>query len=121
MTGHGLPPHVQRALAAGAKGFLPKGAPGGTLADGIRRGHAGGRYVDAALAADALTAPERPLTPRELDVLRLAEYDTPVAEVARRTHLSGGTVRNHLSAAVNELGVTNRAEAFHTARHHGWL
>ncbi|WP_425881318.1 hypothetical protein [Micromonospora sp. DT41] len=63
MTGHGLPPHVQRALAADAKGFLPMGAPGGTLADGDRRGHASGRYVDAALAADALTAPECPLTP----------------------------------------------------------
>ncbi|WP_425881319.1 hypothetical protein [Micromonospora sp. DT41] len=44
-----------------------------------------------------------------------------MAEVTRRNHLSGGTVRNHLSAAVNELGVTNRAEAFHTARHDGWL
>ncbi|MDT0532854.1 response regulator transcription factor [Micromonospora sp. DSM 115977] len=121
LTGHGRPPHLQRALAAGAKGFLPKGAPGGTLADVIRRVHAGGRYVDPALAADALTAPECPLTPRELDVLRLAEYDTPVAEVARRTHLSAGTVRNHLSAAVNKLGVANRAEAFRTARDNGWL
>ncbi|MEH1102642.1 response regulator transcription factor [Micromonospora sp. CPCC 205561] len=121
LTGHGRPPHLQRALAAGAKGFLPKGAPGGTLADVIRRVHAGGRYVDPALAADALTAPECPLTPRELDVLRLAEYDTPVAEVARRTHLSAGTVRNHISAAVNKLRVANRAEAFRTARDNGWL
>ena len=121
LTGHGRPPHLQRALAAGAKGFLPKGAPGGTLADVIRRVHAGGRYVDPALAADALTAPECPLTPRELDVLRLAEYDTPVAEVARRTHLSAGTVRNHLSAAVSKLRVANRAEAFRTARDNGWL
>lgn len=121
LTGHGRPPHLQRALAAGAKGFLPKGAPGGTLADVIRRVHAGGRYVDPALAADALTAPECPLTARELDVLRLAEHDTPVAEVARRTHLSTGTVRNHLSAAVTKLGVANRAEAFRTARNNGWL
>lgn len=121
LTGHGRPPHLQRALAAGAKAFLPKGAPGGTLADVIRRVYAGGRYVDPALAADALTAPDCPLTPRELDVLRLAEYDTPVAEVARRTHLSTGTVRNHLSAAVNKLGVANRTEAYRTARDNGWL
>lgn len=121
LTGRGRPPHLRRALAAGAKGFLPKGAPGGALADVIRRVHAGGRYVDPALAADALTAPECPLTPRELDVLRLAEHDTPVAVIARRTHLSSGTVRNHLASIVAKLGVTGRVEALRTAREHGWL
>lgn len=121
LTGRGRPPHLQRALAAGAKGFLPKGSPGGTLADVIRRVHAGGRYVDPSLAADALTAPECPLTPRELDVLRLAEYDTPVAIIARRTHLSNGTVRNYLASIVAKLGVTGRAEAIRVAHDNGWL
>ena len=87
----------------------------------IRRVHGGSRYVDPALAADALTAPECPLTPRELEVLRLAEQDTPVAVIARHTHLSNGTVRNYLAAAVSKLGVTNRAEAIRTAYEHGWL
>ncbi|HEU4949108.1 MAG TPA: response regulator transcription factor [Kribbella sp.] len=121
LTGRGRPPHLQRALAAGAKGFLPKGSPGGALADVIRRVHAGGRYVDPALAADALTAPECPLTPRELEVLRLAEYDTPVSVIARRTSLSNGTVRNYLAAAVGKLDVSTRAEAFRMAHDNGWL
>jgi two-component system response regulator DesR len=121
LTGHGRPQHLQQALAAGAKGFLPKGSPGGTLADVIRRVHTGGRYVDPGLAADALTAPECPLTPRELDVLRLAEYDTPVSVIARRTHLSSGTVRNYLAAAVTKLGASSRADAYRIARDHGWL
>lgn len=121
LTGRGKPPHLQRALRTGAKAFLPKGSPGGALADVVRRVHAGGRYVDPALAADALTTPPCPLTPRELEVLRLAEYDTPVAVIARRTHLSTGTVRNHLSAAVAKLGAASRSEAFLTARDNGWL
>lgn len=121
LTGRGRPQHLQRALAAGAKGFLPKGSPGGALADVIRRVHRGDRYVDPSLAADALTAPECPLTPRELEVLRLAAYGTPVAVIARQTHLSNGTVRNYLAAAVSKLGVTGRAEAIRTARDHGWL
>jgi two-component system, NarL family, response regulator DesR len=121
LTGRGRPAHLQRALAAGGKGFLAKGSPGGALADVIRRVHAGGRYVDPALAADALTAPPCPLTPRELEVLRLAEYDTPVAVIARRTHLSAGTVRNYLAAAVTKLGVATRAEAFRAAHDNGWL
>lgn len=121
LTGRGRPPDLSRALSAGAKGFLPKGSPGGTLADVIRRVHSGGRYVDPALAADALTAPPCPLTPRELDVLRLAGLDTPVAVIARRTSLSAGTVRNHLAAAVGKLGVNGRAEAFRIARENGWI
>ncbi|MGH3875441.1 MAG: response regulator transcription factor [Actinophytocola sp.] len=121
LTGHARPTHLQRALNTGAKAFLSKGSPGGTLADVIRRVHGGGRYVDPALAADALTAPECPLTPREVEVLRLAEYDTPVATIAARTHLSAGTVRNYLTAAVNKLGVNSRSEAFRLAHENGWL
>lgn len=112
---------LRRVLVAGAKGVLPTGAQGGTLADAIRRVHAGGRYVDPGLAAEALTAQECPLAPRELEVLRLAQYDTPVAEVARRVHLSKGTVRNYLAAVVHKLGVGSRAEAFRLARDNGWL
>ncbi|MGH3942365.1 MAG: response regulator [Pseudonocardiaceae bacterium] len=37
LTGRGRPPHLQPALTAGAKGFLPKGSPGGALADVIRK------------------------------------------------------------------------------------
>jgi two-component system response regulator DesR len=114
-------PQLRRALLAGAKGFLPKGAPGDALADAIRRVHAGGKYVDPGLAAEALTAPRCPLAPRELEVLRLAGYDRPVAEVARRVHLSNGTVRNYLAAVVHKLGVGSRAEAFRLAHDNGWL
>lgn len=77
--------------------------------------------VDPALAADALTAPRCPLSEREQEVLRLAGFDTPVAEIARQAHLSNGTVRNYLSAAVSKLGVANRSEAYRTARENGWL
>ncbi|RKN40647.1 response regulator transcription factor [Micromonospora endolithica] len=121
LTGQGRPPHLRGALTAGARGFLPKGAPGGALADVIRRVHAGGRYVDPALAADALLIPPCPLTPRELETLRLAQDGSPVAVVARRAHLSAGTVRNYLAAAVQKLGATSRADAVRAARDHGWL
>ncbi|MFI7024580.1 response regulator [Micromonospora sp. NPDC049900] len=121
LTGQGRPPHLARALSAGARGFLPKGAPGGALADVIRRVHAGGRYVDPALAADALSIPPCPLTPRELETLRLAEEDASVAVIARRARLSPGTVRNYLALAVQKLGADSRAEARRIARDNGWL
>ena len=121
LTGRARPNHVQRALAAGAKGFLPKGSPGGALADVIRRVHSGGRYVDPGMAADALSMPECPLTQRELDVLRSAEPDAPVPLIARRLHLSPGTVRNHVTAILAKLRVGSRAEAAALARDNGWL
>jgi two-component system, NarL family, response regulator DesR len=121
LTGHGRPALLRRALQSGARGFVPKGSPASVLADVVRRVHGGGRYVDPALAADALMEPECPLTPRELDVLRLAGEDIPVATIARRAHLSAGTVRNYLAAAVAKLEAGSRAEAISTAREHGWL
>ncbi|QOC92484.1 response regulator transcription factor [Micromonospora craniellae] len=121
LTGQGRPPHLAHALSAGARGFLPKGAPGGALADVIRRVHTGGRYVDPALAADALTIPPCPLTPRELETLRLAEEDASVTAIARRARLSPGTVRNYLAIAVQKLGADSRAEARRIARDNGWL
>ncbi|HEU5470910.1 MAG TPA: response regulator transcription factor [Actinophytocola sp.] len=121
VTEHGGPGYLKRALAAGVKGFLPKVGPGAKLVDVIRRVRDGGRYVDPVMAADALTAPDCPLTPRQLEVLRLAEYDTPVAVIAQRTNLSIGTVRNYLAAAVRKLGAANRADACRIARANGWL
>ncbi len=80
-----------------------------------------GRYVDPVLAADALTAPLSPLTPREAEVLAVAGADRPVREVARALFRSPGTVRNYLVAVTAKLGATNRAEAYRSASEQGWI
>lgn len=121
VTGHGRPLTLRRALASGAKGFLAKGAPGTALADVVRRVHEGLRYVDPVLAADALTAPESPLTAREADVLRVAGTDRPVRDVARELYLTAGTVRNYLSSATHKLGAESRSEAVRIASEQGWI
>ena len=121
LTGHGRPLVLRRAMASGARGFLAKGAPGTALADVIRRVHEGHRYVDPILAADALTAPPSPLTPREAEVLAAAGADRPVREVARALFLSPGTVRNYLVAITAKLGAASRADAYRSAREQGWI
>lgn len=121
VTSHGRAGYLKRALAAGVRGFLPKTASAQVLAEAVRTVHRGGRYVDPELAAEAISAGDNPLTPREADVLELAAGDAPVDEIARRVALSPGTVRNHLSAAAQKLGVSNRYEAVHAARRHGWI
>lgn len=121
LTGHGRPHVLRRALASGARGFLAKGAPGTALADVVRRVHEGHRYVDPILAADALTAPSSPLTPRETEVLTVAREDRPIRDVARALFLSPGTVRNYLAAITQKLGAESRAEAYRIARDNGWV
>jgi two-component system response regulator DesR len=121
LTSYGQPGHLKRALAAGARGFLPKTVSAQVLADVVRSVHRGGRYVDPELAADAISAGESPLTAREADVLELAADGAAIEEIARRAALSPGTVRNYLSLAVAKLGAANRYEAVQKARGHGWI
>jgi two-component system response regulator DesR len=121
VTSHGRPGYLKRALSSGVKGFLPKTTSAATLAQVVRIVHAGGRHVDPELAAEAIAAGDSPLTPREADVLEAAAGGAPVEDIARRVHLSPGTVRNYLSSAAAKLGATNRHEAAATARRMGWI
>jgi two-component system response regulator DesR len=81
----------------------------------------GQRVVDPSLAAAALALGDSPLTDRETEVLAAAASHDALADVAGRLHLSPGTVRNHLSAAIQKLGARNRAEAVEIAQQRGWL
>lgn len=121
VTTFGRPGYLRRALAAGASGFVVKDTPAGQLADAVRRVHAGLRVIDPALAADTLVAGDSPLTARETEVLQAASDGARVSVVASRVHLSEGTVRNHLSAAIRKTGGDNRAEAVRIAETNGWL
>jgi two-component system response regulator DesR len=121
LTTFGRPGYLQRAMAAGAAGFLMKDGPAAELAQAIRRVAAGGVVVDPALAAQAWSAGVSPLTGREREVLRAAAGGGTVADLAATLHLSEGTVRNHLSSAIQKLGVRNRAEAVQVAEGKGWL
>ena len=121
VTTFGRPGYLHRALRAGASGFLVKDTPAARLADAVRRVHAGLRVVDPDLATDSLVAGESPLTPREAEVLRAARDGSPVSTIASALFLSEGTVRNHLSSAIQKTGAANRTEAVLLAEGNGWL
>ncbi len=121
VTTFGRPGYLRRALQAGADGFVVKDTPARSLADAVRRVHAGMRVVDPALAADSLVSGESPLTGREADLLRAARHGGSISDIAKSVHLSEGTVRNHLSAAIGKTGGRNRADAARIADENGWL
>jgi len=121
VTTFGRPGYLRRAMEAGAAGFVVKDTPAAQLADAVRRVHQGLRVVDPSLAAETLVAGTSPLTGRESDVLRAAREGGTVADIAKDLHLSEGTVRNHLSAAIGKTGARTRAEAARIALDNGWL
>lgn len=112
---------LRQALALRVAGLVGKSGPSDTLAKGVRKVAAGERFVDPELALLALCSAESPLTPRELEVLRLAADGTPTREIAERLSLSVGTVRNHLNAVSRKTEARNRIDAIRIAREAGWL
>lgn len=115
------PEALQRAIRAGARGFVDKNLPPAELARLVRAVAVGERVFDAAAAVATLNPPESPLTGRELEVLRVVAEGLPLKEIARRLFLAHGTVRNHLSVILRKTGTRNRLEAVRVAQRAGWL
>lgn len=115
------PSALRRAVAAQAAGFIVSDAPPDFIAEAVRQAATGRKVVDADLAFAALNATESPLTPRELDVLRLAGEGATTSQIARELCLSIGTVRNYLSRAVTKTGARNLVDAIRIADSAGWF
>jgi two-component system response regulator DesR len=121
LTTFGRSGYLRRAMESGAVGFLLKDAPAAELAVALRRVMAGERVVDPDLAVASLSEGANPLTSREREVLSASLFGASLANIAAQLTLSEGTVRNHLSTAMQKLGAQNRMEAARLAEQKGWL
>lgn len=112
---------VRAALDARVAGFLGKDVHARDLLQAIRTVADGGRVVGADLAASAALVGPNPLTEAERRVLRRVRDGADTTAAAKQLLLSTGTVKNHLSHAIQKLGVHNRAEAVRIAQDNGWI
>lgn len=112
---------VRAALDARVAGFLGKDVHARDLLQAIRTVADGGRVVSPELAASAALLGPNPLTEAERRVLRCVREGTDTATTAAQLFLSTGTVKNHLSHAIQKLGVRNRTEAVRLAQDNGWI
>lgn len=110
-----LPRHASRV------GFIAKDSPPTRLLEGVRDMARGRSFLDPELALAAMSARDSPLTPRELDVLRLAARGLRVDDIADNLSLASGTVRNHLSHIITKTGARTRIGAIRVAEEAGWL
>lgn len=112
---------VRRLLAADVLCAIDKNAPAPRLLEAIRGAAKGQMVVDTSLAIAALTAAANPLTPREVDVLRMAGEGAAGPEIAKHLFLSPGTVRNYLSNGISKTHAKTKADAIRIARDAGWV
>jgi NarL family two-component system response regulator LiaR len=115
---------VQRALQAGAIGYLLKNVSADDLATAIRAAQAG-RPTLAPEATQALVhaavrppVPGQDLTPREREVLALMVQGLSNTAIAARLVVSPSTAKAHVSSILAKLGVTSRTEAVALALQH---
>jgi len=116
LTSFGEPERVQRALEAGASGYLLKDADADEVASAIRAAYRGELLLDAAVARGLMstlqvgTRSAAALTPRELDVVALVGEGRANKEIARQLGIGERTARTHVSNVLHKLGLTSRTQ-----------
>ena len=118
LSGVADPGHVQQAVALGVNAYVGKGTRANDLPSIVRHVIAGAMVLPAT-SADARSVLD--LTPRELEVLRLAAEGLSNCEIGSRLYVTEQTVKFHLGNIYRKMGVANRTEAAHQALRRGLI
>ena len=119
--------YIQASLRAGALGYLLKSTPSPQLAAAIRTVYQGYGHLGPTIAPKVFTQRhptssatdyQHLFTHRELDILHLLRQGHTNREMATALHLSVGTVKNHLTRILSQLGVRDRTQAALWAHQH---
>ena len=111
---------IQRALEAGAQGYVAKGLVREELLETIRSVHAGKRRLPAAVAQKlAEHMADELISPRELEVLSLMAGGKRNKEIAGELSIAEDTVKMHVRNILSKLQVNDRTEAVTSALRRG--
>ena len=103
---------IQRALEAGARGYMLKSMPPRELVEVIRQVHAGKKRVPPQVAAHlAEHMSDEDLTAREIDVLRHIAGGNRNRDIAEQLFISEETVKVHIKHIMEKLGASDRTQA----------
>jgi two-component system NarL family response regulator len=111
---------VQRALKAGARGYLLKDSTQEEILDAIRRVSLGETYLPARIVqkvAEGMRKPE--LSPREVEVLHWVAAGKSNKEIGAQLFIAEGTVKTHVKHLLEKLAVVGRTAAIREAVHRG--
>jgi DNA-binding NarL/FixJ family response regulator len=111
---------IQRALQAGARGYLLKNMPPSEILDVIRHVHAGKKRVPPQVAAQlAEHMSDEDLTAREVEVLRKIAGGNRNKDIADLLFISEETVKVHIKHIMDKLGAKDRTQAIAIAVRRG--
>ena len=125
---------VFEGLRAGAVGYLLKDVSSEKLVEAIRAAHRGEYFLLPSITAKVVSEFSRiskpsvknldgilpdPLSPREIEILKLVATGASNREIAEYLVISEGTVKNHLSSILSKLGVRDRMQAILKAKEYG--
>ncbi|HTZ48423.1 MAG TPA: response regulator transcription factor [Verrucomicrobiae bacterium] len=103
---------IQRALEAGARGYLLKSMPPKELLEVIRQVHAGKKRIPAQIAAQlAEHLSDEALTAREIEVLRQISGGNRNRDIAEKLFITEETVKVHIKHIMEKLGASDRTQA----------
>lgn len=103
---------IQRALEAGARGYLLKTTPAKELVEVIRQTHAGKKRIPAEIAAHlAEHMGEEALTPREVEVLKYLSEGNRNKDIGELLSISEETVKVHIKHIMEKLDASDRTQA----------
>jgi len=112
LTTHPGDIQVSRALKAGARAYLMKGNLRKELLETIRAVHAGQKRLSSEAASEiAEHSTDDPLTPREIDVLRLVAAGNANKEIGVLLSLTEVTIKSHVRNILSKLGANDRTHA----------
>ena len=117
LSASNLRSHMQRALNAGALGFIPKDTTSAVMLSALRLVLSGGIYLPPAIALTEESTDKKAqhdaqhFTPRQLETLAYLAQGYSNKEIARYLNLSEATVKMHVTAIFKKLGVNNRTQA----------
>jgi len=132
LTAYDDDPYVFALLEAGADGYLLKTATGDDLVHAVRTVHQGQAALSPQIASKVVrqatsrrpagaAGQVEPLTPRELEVLRLAARGMTNRAIGHELRISHRTVQGHLAGIYGKLNVASRTEAVTEALRRGWI
>lgn len=119
--------YVMAALSAGATGYLLKTAHSDELIAAVHAAARGETVLQGSVSrtllarARSASGDHEVLSPRELEVLRLAAHGARTKEIAAQLAVSSRTVEGHLTSIFNKLGVASRTEAIMYSASRGWI
>lgn len=120
LSTHSSEEEIYRAMQAGARGYVVKTIVREELLRAVREVYRGGKYLDPLVASHlAERRFHRPLSSRELDVLRLVAKGFGNKEIASALNIAEVTVKLHVSHVLEKLDVNDRTQAATAALQRG--